>query len=115
MGMWEPEGVKSALLEAINASCLFQALPDLAAAADGQLYDLAFQLNGRGNYSSFWIEAIRGAGMLNEWRAWQKPAQEEIWGVSQEKSWGWKGWQEAAVEQGTGWREAGGEAEGLGG
>lgn len=57
MGMWKPEGVKSALLEAINASCLFQALPDLAA-ADGQLYDLAFQLNGGGNYSSLWIEVI---------------------------------------------------------
>lgn len=36
-------------------------------------------------------------------------------GVSQKESWRWQGWQEAAVEQRTSWRDAGGEAEGLGG
>lgn len=39
--MQKEEGVKSALLEAINAFCHLQAVPDLAA-ADGQVYDLAF-------------------------------------------------------------------------
>lgn len=41
MGMQKQEGVKSALLEAINAFCLLQAVPDLAS-ADGQVYNLAF-------------------------------------------------------------------------
>lgn len=39
--MQKQEGGKSALLEAINVFCLLQAVPDLAA-ADGQVYDLAF-------------------------------------------------------------------------
>lgn len=47
----------------------------------GNFYDLAFQLNGRGNYSSLWIEGILGTEMLNKWRVWRKPAQEESWGL----------------------------------
>lgn len=105
--------MKSALLEAINASCLFQALPDLAA-ADGQVYDLAFSLNGRGNYSSFWIKVILGTEMLNKWRAWRKPAQEENWGLLGEEL-EMEGLAEGSCRAEGELGDAGGEAVRLGG